>query len=384
MTGSIDPDLFRSADESAYVVHDLSQTPQTPSFLSADDLDLLSQRFQIDEPDKLPGLVETLPDDWASAAIEFEYELDPKKRVRCAHPGRHPHRKGVVLRLSDQRRFLVGWRCGEKFHDLDLKALRLGWDAKKDRGAFLNILVRSMPHLSDAMSDVRAMIESAPCSQFDRLRSELRTFSETGFQKLLTAVQLNGGMLSKIERRRDAAKEQKRDEEDEARIADILARTKGLPPARTALAQAKAAAEIKAIRENKEPIITRVSVDIGLLSGASLVQGLSPRAELAQAQTDFRSLFSSFPTLSQQPTKELRRMTKLIRDTIERAKKARATLIDIQSFYRQENLRRVAAAIGAELHGRELQTDERTLYLPTALQVPPVDGLLRLEQALTG
>lgn len=43
---------------------------------------------------------------------------------------------------------------------------------------------------------------------------------------------------------------------------------------------------------------------------------------------------------------------------------------------------RLAEAIGAELHGNELQADERTLSVPAALQVPTINGLLTLEKAL--
>lgn len=363
----------------------MSVTPHSLAFLSADDRELLTQRFQVDAPDTLDGVVETLPENWQSAAIEFDYELDRKKRVRCAHPGRHPHRIGVVLRTPDQRRFLVGWRCGMKHHGLDLKSLKRKWDAKKDRSSFLGILVRVAPHLSGAMSDVRALLDAAPCKNLDKLKYELRAFNDAGFQKLQLAVQMNGGMLTRFERVRDEAAERRRDEADEIRIADIRARTKGLPPARTSQAQARAEAEITEIQKRQRPLFKTVSVELGTMEGAAMVRSIpSPREELSQVQTDLRSAFNMLNSPSELPTKELRRLTKLIREAIDKAKVVRANLIDVQSFYRPANLRRVAAAMDAQIVGGELQTDERTLRLPDSLEVPPINGLLALEASLAG
>jgi hypothetical protein len=76
------------------------------------DEELLGKELTTDNPLGLDGLVTQLPEGPEEPHVEFSYNLTDE--VRCVH-GNHRHKQGFVFCKGD-RRYLVGWMCGERIY----------------------------------------------------------------------------------------------------------------------------------------------------------------------------------------------------------------------------------------------------------------------------
>ena len=179
-----------------------------PVFLSTQDAELLTQTFTIAEPESLPGIVGTVPDDWSKAIIEGFYDLrgQPRPAARCAHRGRHPHRLGYVCLIPGGPRFMVGKDCGATKHGADMRRMKNVFDNKRDRQYYLQRLVQARPLIPAAMNDLRLALRSEGLKAFNVARSNFRDFCGDEFFNLASIAQ-RGGSLTKLERVRDYDKD---------------------------------------------------------------------------------------------------------------------------------------------------------------------------------
>ncbi len=352
----------------------------TSNFLTEADITLLDYQFRIDDPESVAGRVETVPDNWGEAKIEGYYELSTKRPpIRCAHPRRHRHWKGAVLRTPDGKAFLVGWKCGLDKHGINIHAKK-EFDSLRSRQQYLRVLARVGKPLRDALADIRTTLAGRAPEDFEELRSGLKRLSEACFLTLRSAIQNNGGLLNKTERVRDHAAEQKQREQDQARIEDLLSRAKGVPPSRRPHYQA----EVAAIQRSAQPIYKYVSVAIGVVAGGTFIcPPASPGKQLEEAQTKLRLVFKRMTETGEVSTLDLAKMSRVLRQGIDDAKAAVHTLNEVPLFFGEENLRRVAAAGGLQARGKSLSDGKRTIQ-PSNYIAPSAPNLTRLENAFVG
>lgn len=104
----MEPDKRRFADMAGEPSH----------WAQLSDEEILSTDFCTDDPESLPNLLDSPPDNDEVPEIEFYYDTGKSGSgmVRCIHCKRTAknHNKGVVLRFSNGTRMLYGKDCGAK------------------------------------------------------------------------------------------------------------------------------------------------------------------------------------------------------------------------------------------------------------------------------
>jgi hypothetical protein len=131
------------------------------------DLDL-----EINNPDRLEGLVSEVPVNFAEAHVEFKYDLRGQDvaEFSCVH-GHHQHKAGFVMNVEGVR-FMVGWICAKSIYDEDFDQYTADFDAAVNRRDAL----RRVRVLRDAMTPFAAWVEALSKSEAVKHFGKIRGF----------------------------------------------------------------------------------------------------------------------------------------------------------------------------------------------------------------
>jgi hypothetical protein len=135
------------------------------------DEELLKTTFTTNDPENLPCLIHAVPTRGEIPIIEFAYDFRGSKRslIRCVHCKHTNHRAGFVLKLPDDRRFLVGHNCGRNHYGADFETLKNDFYRAKERALLLkrmqNLTAR-LPEFNDYLFKFRTHPSLRAFTQF--------------------------------------------------------------------------------------------------------------------------------------------------------------------------------------------------------------------------
>jgi hypothetical protein len=153
----------------------LKPKPAHPRRFWADvsDDNLIDLDLEIDNPERLEGLVTEIPIDGPEPYVEFKYDLRGTEieEFTCVH-GHHRHKAGFVMRSGDAR-FMVGWICGKTIYDEDFDQ----YTADFEEAVIRQDALRRVRDMSTAMKAFAAWVDdlsqSAAIKYFGKLRGTL-------------------------------------------------------------------------------------------------------------------------------------------------------------------------------------------------------------------
>lgn len=161
--------------------------------LSESDQLLINRRFQIEEPQGLPGLLDAPPSSLAGFEVEYEYDQRPKDvpkgsrkdMLRCIQCTSSPnHWRGFVFKHADGRRMLIGKDCGKRHYHADYEEIKLAFDRFKMRQYDLKVLMGAYPSLPYLSKTLLATADHRSYNQLDQTHSDFRAHMSSVFQKL--------------------------------------------------------------------------------------------------------------------------------------------------------------------------------------------------------
>lgn len=135
---------------------------------SLSDEALLLAELSTDDPEALPDLVAEVPDGDEEPYVEYKYDLRKtgREEFKCVH-GHHRHLAGYVMRKGDKR-FLVGWICGNTIYGEDFERYTADFNAAVNRQDAL----RRAREVKDATGPFMAWLDAVMLSDiFERYES---------------------------------------------------------------------------------------------------------------------------------------------------------------------------------------------------------------------
>lgn len=312
------------------------------------DREMLDRDFLIADPNALPSVVDAAPptDQW----LTYEGRYEVGNNVSCAFS--HRHRKGYVFRDEQDRRYLIGHRCGQQHFSLgSWSEFTKGRQGLEDRAFYLR-LIRDLREAFDSHRDwLAALPGSAPVRAFDAVRTQIRARAPGLEEALRQAQGKAGGRLTAPTRERDFEKEERRREfAEEQRIKD------GRPAG---------------VRMPVEPQWrTRDSV-IGVLLGGGMFAFDRPIGERLRALADFAARFAA-----SEPDRgwrfDLAKATRRAREHVQDLVAAQREIEAAHAFFRQENLDLVARwATARKVNGAAYESAPGTLVVRRPRQGTP-------------
>lgn len=196
---------------------------QKPFVLSAADRDLIADRFKIENPETLPGLMARLPENAELEAILYRYDETPpggekfsdRPRILRAHCHGARHWKGYVIQLKGGATALIGVDCGEKQFGLSFKTIDDDFRAREDRQDYLVRFARVHELLPEFREQLVAINKSNALGRFDSFTAD---FSKK-FSFVVGSFKRSGGRLIVSERIRDSNAE---DAKARSQVPDLV------------------------------------------------------------------------------------------------------------------------------------------------------------------
>lgn len=319
--------------------------PREREFLAAADRALLSREFRIDDPERLTGLLDRLPDDAEVAEILGHYDVTPKGGrafgnrafVHCAHCHGARHWRGYAIKLTDSRLALVGVDCGEKQFGLDFKTLENAFQSDQARKSALERLLSAKELLPALLAELDALSVAPVVSQFDNYLSDLRL----QYRKFVQAIARTGGQLTVTRFRRNLTAEEDRAKRQAPELFGNIerAQTKGIREA--------AQHRLKKYLEQQPPILEPHEEAFGTFAGVSaLTAKQTPSVlvteALALARHTSRELTQN-STASWKGTTAFTKTMRSIADAVAKMDAALHLIHELAVFTSSENLRTLAA-----------------------------------------
>jgi hypothetical protein len=231
------------------------------------DEHLLTAIIKTNDPMNLDGIQIVPPaDDCPDLWFEMNYEAD--KNAKCVFG--HSHRKGIILRDAEGRRYPIGHTCGKGRYGLDWNVLENAIDKIRDRKEYL---IR-LQNIGNAIKSEEEWLSELPkhpaIAALDRLRQTFRSDCRMLFVECADLARGNGMMWADVDERDFAAEEQRR-ERDAERDAGL----KTMTPATLA----KHLKKFGVPGADKTPIYKKVPRSMGVLAGLPIFRGepLKPR-----------------------------------------------------------------------------------------------------------
>lgn len=179
------------------------------------DDELLSTSFTTDDPESLSYLQEEEPPKDQTPIVEYLYDFTKTDHasIRCVHCKYPNHLKGIVIKLADGRRYLVGHDCGAKLYGARFKELMEDFEGAKTRA----LLITRMRRLKEALprfQDYLRMLRRHPCiSAYPQLRESFRKEMRPLWGRLVLACFNDRGDLVIQHQVHDPEEERRADEE---------------------------------------------------------------------------------------------------------------------------------------------------------------------------
>lgn len=179
------------------------------------DEELISTTFTSGDPESLPGLVLEVPPPDQRPMIEYVYDFKGTKRanIRCVHCKFPNHLKGFVLKLTDDRRFLVGHECGGKIYGAHFDVLKGDFDWARERALLLKRMDRltvALPAFNNYLFKIRT---HPSVLAFSQLRASFSKDMPRLWGELAIACHFMHGEL-RIDRNIPDSEAEKRADED--------------------------------------------------------------------------------------------------------------------------------------------------------------------------
>ena len=382
-----------------------SRIPWQPDQGGSSDAELLEREFVTRDPERLPGVSKTLPDNYLKAEIEFWYNLTPPKGqerdyVWCAHDGHQTHWKGYVMKTVDGVPFLIGKDCGKEIFGHDFNVIAHGFNARLKRQGYLIQLGSTVAALPAAIEELRNLIGHSMLGHYEKVKKRLRSDMRDLQRNLVAAVLRRGGSLMVEDRVRDYAAELRRadrqgDEDEELERA----REKKERSEMTLTAFKRVRDEIRLRQKSQvnDPIYTLVERSVGSVSGGDLFRfEPAPREALEKRLDEMHSLHEemSGPTdcLS---TRKLQTVFRKLRECVKDIEVQLQRLRSPTDFFTARNLATVVdwanqvPKCGGKYRsvGRtivwEAAHDDVEVTLPPGYEVPAMPKLVVLKLALS-
>lgn len=295
------------------------------------DAELLERSFVISEPMKLENVTSSAPptEQW----LTYEGRYDVGEPVLCAF--HHHHKRGYVFRDEDDRRFLVGNRCGGKHLGLgNWTDFIKGREGLEDRASYLRLL----RDLGEAFRKTRSWIEALPSAPevraFEELRRKLWAVSPEMVKAAKKLVSDDSTLIVVVTERDEVAEKRR-----ENRQNDELEKFRGLSPAERNRFFDQGGREPKIERD---PIVRRTPVRLGILQGASLFRSSPTVGHLIRNNVlPFVDLFLS-RTTPEVTKRGLLDDTRSAKDLVNRLEAIQQSVAEASLFFEAENLARVA------------------------------------------
>lgn len=365
-------------------------------FLTPTDRLLLSRKFEVSEPEAVPGLIDKLPADAAMPQILFRYDVRPnggmqnkgaRPFIRCAHCTGKRHWKGFVIELATGELALLGNTCGKDQFGIEFRRVEQDFHAQRNRQSDLRRIMEIREALSPFQIELETLRYSTTVAAFDGYMSGLRRFGR--LSSTLRQIALQRGRVL-------ACKSYDRDREAEIRYAETLPHAKHhrqrIEGAKTDFLRRTRIREYHDWIETL-PAIEREKVQkFGLLIGGGIFMmpsnetlAASMRAALDAIAIDtdpFLVARSDYWT-----KRRLIQAIQMLRIRVGLINRAVTLLTELDRFTSEENLRRIAdwserevelpqpsIDVAVRARGRTLvdENNRYTLALPESWSIPAI------------
>jgi hypothetical protein len=193
----------------------------------------------------------------------MNYEADTS--AKCVFG--HSHKKGIILRDAEGRRYPVGHTCGKERYDLDWNKLENAVQRIRDRKEYL-LRLRAIGTAIKSEEEWLVEIPNHPgIAAFDRLRQTFPADCRALFVECTKLADGNGTMWADVDER-DFAAEERRRERDAERDADL----KDMTPAN----RQRYFKKFGVPGTDKSPLYKKVPRSTGVLPGLSIFAGTPP------------------------------------------------------------------------------------------------------------
>ncbi len=230
---------------------------------SLSDDQLLTTAFRTDDPARLPGIVQILPNTSDMPVVEFAYNTAGAGigKVRCIHCKYDNHNRGFVLKFDNGTRMLVGKDCGKKIYGADFDAIEKDFNAARDRADFLKMRLALIAHSSTLKTALANLASHPSIAMFAEARRDFNRAMAGVAASLASAAMTQSGALFVEDRVRDFEAEVKREEKQELLQAQIDKFSK------TEIKKLRSTGALPSGARKLRPIYKQVSRQIGTLAG---------------------------------------------------------------------------------------------------------------------
>lgn len=196
--------------------------------VSPTDRALLETQFYVSDPRLLPNLRKDIPTEATVEAVEFAYHVQAGRTerhrwIRCCECERdHNHRRGLILRFSDQTRATLGRDCGREKHNLDFDKLINEFEGRMARGNLVRQALSMLDQAPIVYSHLRRLRGEPTITSCLRMKDELARKLPEISRRLEAA---SGGRVSAKVRVRDYDAEKQRDARLDQKLEALARRT---------------------------------------------------------------------------------------------------------------------------------------------------------------
>lgn len=157
--------------------HGRAELPGLDSYWSRlSDEELLEKTFTTGDPESLPGLCLEVPPADQTPIVEYAYDFRATKRdrIRCVHCKYPNHLAGFVLKLPDERRYLVGHECGGKLYGANFDIIHREFEAARSRALLLKRMRALRGALPTFLDNLIQLRRSPVMGAYEKIRDDLR------------------------------------------------------------------------------------------------------------------------------------------------------------------------------------------------------------------
>jgi hypothetical protein len=375
-------------------------------FLTPTDRLLMERQFDTPDPERLPGLVDRLPEDAAIDGILFRYDVTPdggmrnregRPRIHCAHCNGARHWRGFVIELKDGAMALLGEDCGEKQFGIDFRRVESDFHGARGQQFDLRRVMELRALLPAAEAELEALRRCGAMAAFDTYMSGLRKFGKLA-GVLQRIAEKDGGMLTCTSFQRDVEAEARRAE----KIPEARHYREKIAGAQTEYMRREREKEYRRYLDGLPPIGHDVVETIGRLAGGGIfvmapggmVTGMRAARDLLTGEIE---AFLCSHSDEWHNKRRLRKGIDTLRQGMGLVYRAFGLLAELERFTAPENLAAIAAWSQREVevpqprivapviaNGRVLTDEdgEYALTLPPASAVPATPHLDALRAVL--
>jgi hypothetical protein len=196
-------------------------------WVSLSDDELIAKTFTICDPESLADFSAEFPPTDQHPIIEYTYDCTGTKHsnIRCVHCKYPNHKKGIVLQISDGRRFLVEHECAAKLYGAHFTTILQDFESAQTRAR----LIARMRRLRAALPQFNAYLFEFRTSQsiqsFEQFRSQFSKTMPRLWGELKIAHHNNQGNLLVQREVPDPIAENRADQEYQESLAEWKAKS---------------------------------------------------------------------------------------------------------------------------------------------------------------